>query len=252
MTSVHSPLPDRSRRAAEVGRGCSGRRSGLFIQVSTPALGATRNCWASTSPMPGSTSSIGCSSITPFRNCRSRVAYKERFRATEARAVWIGDVLIRHAAVGTDTYELNRNLILTDGARADSVPNLEIDRRGRRCGTRQRDRALRRRAVALSPVAWHSRGRGPSLRCPRFLRRHRRPDRRTRAAERLVAAVEHELEQAARLRERLSAAPVRSPTSPRGRRCGASSTAKLSRSCTPKGVLRHPRRVQPCRGPRRG
>jgi Fe-S cluster assembly protein SufD len=41
--------------------------------------------------------------------------------------VWVGDVLIRAEAEGTDTYELNRNLILTDGARADSVPNLEIE-----------------------------------------------------------------------------------------------------------------------------
>jgi Fe-S cluster assembly protein SufD len=39
----------------------------------------------------------------------------------------VGDVLIRHEAEGTDTYELNRNLVLTDGARADSVPNLEIE-----------------------------------------------------------------------------------------------------------------------------
>src|SRR4029079_2748026 len=44
-----------------------------------------------------------------------------------ARTVWIGDVLIRAEAEGTDTYELNRNLVLTDGARADSVPNLEIE-----------------------------------------------------------------------------------------------------------------------------
>ena len=44
-----------------------------------------------------------------------------------ARTVWIGDVYIRAAAEGTDTYELNRNLLLTDGARADSVPNLEIE-----------------------------------------------------------------------------------------------------------------------------
>ena len=44
-----------------------------------------------------------------------------------ARTVWVGDVLIRASAEGTDTYELNRNLILTDGARADSVPNLEIE-----------------------------------------------------------------------------------------------------------------------------
>jgi Fe-S cluster assembly protein SufD len=41
--------------------------------------------------------------------------------------VWIGDVLIRATAEGTETYELNRNLVLTDGARADSVPNLEIE-----------------------------------------------------------------------------------------------------------------------------
>ena len=44
-----------------------------------------------------------------------------------ARTVWFGDVFIRAAAEGTDTYELNRNLLLTDGARADSVPNLEIE-----------------------------------------------------------------------------------------------------------------------------
>jgi Fe-S cluster assembly protein SufD len=41
--------------------------------------------------------------------------------------VWVGDVLIRETAVGTDSYELNRNLLLTAGARADSVPNLEIE-----------------------------------------------------------------------------------------------------------------------------
>jgi Fe-S cluster assembly protein SufD len=41
--------------------------------------------------------------------------------------VWVGDVLIRAAAEGTKTYELNRNLLLSEGARADSVPNLEIE-----------------------------------------------------------------------------------------------------------------------------
>jgi Fe-S cluster assembly protein SufD len=39
----------------------------------------------------------------------------------------VGDVLIRANAENTDTYELNRNLVLSDGARADSVPNLEIE-----------------------------------------------------------------------------------------------------------------------------
>ncbi len=60
-------------------------------------------------------------------NCRSNVAYKGALQGQSAHAVWIGDVLIRAAATGTDTYELNRNLVLTDGARVDSVPNLEIE-----------------------------------------------------------------------------------------------------------------------------
>ncbi|WP_030021260.1 Fe-S cluster assembly protein SufD [Streptomyces monomycini] len=60
-------------------------------------------------------------------NCRSNVVYKGALQGQDAHAVWIGDVLIRAAATGTDTYELNRNLVLTDGARVDSVPNLEIE-----------------------------------------------------------------------------------------------------------------------------
>jgi len=60
------------------------------------------------------------------RNCRSRVSYKGALQGDDAHAVWIGDVVIRAEAVGTDTYEYNRNLVLTDGTRVDSVPNLEI------------------------------------------------------------------------------------------------------------------------------
>ncbi|MCK7621968.1 Fe-S cluster assembly protein SufD [Streptomyces sp. RS10V-4] len=60
-------------------------------------------------------------------NCRSHVTYKGALQGQDAHAVWIGDVLIQAAATGTDTYELNRNLVLTDGARVDSVPNLEIE-----------------------------------------------------------------------------------------------------------------------------
>ncbi|MBT0568053.1 Fe-S cluster assembly protein SufD [Williamsia sp. CHRR-6] len=72
-------------------------------------------------------------------HCRSNVVYKGALqgetradgapveKAREARTVWVGDVLIRATAEGTDTFELNRNLLLTDGARADSVPNLEIE-----------------------------------------------------------------------------------------------------------------------------
>ena len=60
-------------------------------------------------------------------NCKSRVTYKGALQGQDAHTVWVGDVLIRKAAEGTDTYETNRNLILTDGARSDSVPNLEIE-----------------------------------------------------------------------------------------------------------------------------
>jgi Fe-S cluster assembly protein SufD len=60
------------------------------------------------------------------RNCRSRVTYKGALQGEDAHAVWIGDVIIRAEATGTDTYEYNRNLVLTDGTRVDSVPNLEI------------------------------------------------------------------------------------------------------------------------------
>ncbi len=59
--------------------------------------------------------------------CRSTVTYKGALEGETARSVWVGDVLIRAEAEGIDTYELNRNLVLSDGARADSVPNLEIE-----------------------------------------------------------------------------------------------------------------------------
>jgi Fe-S cluster assembly protein SufD len=66
-------------------------------------------------------------------NCRSHVTYKGALQGDpessqpDTHTVWIGDVLIRAEATGTDTFETNRNLVLTDGARADSVPNLEIE-----------------------------------------------------------------------------------------------------------------------------
>jgi Fe-S cluster assembly protein SufD len=58
---------------------------------------------------------------------RSRVTYKGALQGEGAHAVWIGNVLIRKIAEGIDTYEENRNLVLTDGCQADSVPNLEIE-----------------------------------------------------------------------------------------------------------------------------
>ncbi len=60
-------------------------------------------------------------------NCSSLVTYKGALQGATARTVWVGDVQIQAAAEGTETYELNRNLLLSEGARADSVPNLEIE-----------------------------------------------------------------------------------------------------------------------------
>lgn len=66
-------------------------------------------------------------------NCRSNVLYKGALQADpdrprdEARTCWVGDVLIRADAQNTDTYETNRNLVLTENARADAIPNLEIE-----------------------------------------------------------------------------------------------------------------------------
>ncbi|MGB7362487.1 MAG: Fe-S cluster assembly protein SufD [Rhodococcus sp. (in: high G+C Gram-positive bacteria)] len=66
-------------------------------------------------------------------NCKSNVVYKGALQGDptskkpDTHTVWVGDVVIGAKAEGTDTFELNRNLILTDGARADSVPNLEIE-----------------------------------------------------------------------------------------------------------------------------
>ena len=68
-----------------------------------------------------------------YPNCKSDVLYKGALQGDpesgkpDAHTVWVGDVLIRAEATGTDTFEVNRNLVLTDGARADSVPNLEIE-----------------------------------------------------------------------------------------------------------------------------
>jgi Fe-S cluster assembly protein SufD len=60
-------------------------------------------------------------------DCRSYVSYRGALQGAGAHTVWVGDVLIQVPATGTDTYEINRNLVLSDGARADSIPNLEIE-----------------------------------------------------------------------------------------------------------------------------
>lgn len=60
-------------------------------------------------------------------NTKGRVNYKGALQGAGARTVWVGDVLIGRDASGTDSYEQNRNLVLSEGTRADSIPNLEIE-----------------------------------------------------------------------------------------------------------------------------
>jgi Fe-S cluster assembly protein SufD len=58
---------------------------------------------------------------------KSNVVYKGALQGERAHTVWVGNVLIRKVAEGIETYEENRNLVLSDGCQADSVPNLEIE-----------------------------------------------------------------------------------------------------------------------------
>jgi len=60
-------------------------------------------------------------------NTKGRVNYKGALQGVGAHTVWVGDVLIGPDAAGTDSYEQNRNLVLSEGTRADSIPNLEIE-----------------------------------------------------------------------------------------------------------------------------
>jgi Fe-S cluster assembly protein SufD len=58
---------------------------------------------------------------------KGRVNYKGALQGAGAHTVWVGDVLIGREASGTDSYEQNRNLVLSEGTRSDSIPNLEIE-----------------------------------------------------------------------------------------------------------------------------
>ena len=118
---------------------------------------------------------------------KSNVDYRGALQGQGAHSVWVGDVLIRKVAEGITTYESNRNLVLTDGCRADSVPNLEIET-GEIAGAGPRldHRPVRRRAAVLPAQPGHHRGRGPPAGGARLLRRHHPPGRR--AGDRGAAA----------------------------------------------------------------
>ena len=50
-----------------------------------------------------------------------------------ARSVYSGLIRMRRGAKGADAFQTNRNLVLSDGAHADSVPNLDIEENDVRC-----------------------------------------------------------------------------------------------------------------------
>ncbi|MDP8991711.1 MAG: Fe-S cluster assembly protein SufD [Actinomycetota bacterium] len=51
----------------------------------------------------------------------------------QSHAVYSGLIRIRKGAAGTNAFQTNRNLVLSNGAHADSVPNLEIEENDVRC-----------------------------------------------------------------------------------------------------------------------
>ena len=107
-----------------------------------------------------------------------------------AHTVWIGDVLIRKVAEGIETYESNKNLVLTDGCRADSVPNLEIET-GEIVGAERLDhRPVRRRAAVLPAQPRYLGIGGSSVGGPRLLRRHHSQDRCPELESQLLQTLE--------------------------------------------------------------
>ena len=62
----------------------------------------------------------------------SRLLFKGAVQ-DESHAVYSGLIRVRKGAAGTDAAQTNRNLVLAAGARADSVPNLEIEENDVRC-----------------------------------------------------------------------------------------------------------------------
>ncbi len=73
---------------------------------------------------------------------RSDLLYKGAV-ANSARSVYSGLIRVEKGAAGTNAMQTNRNLILHQGAHADSVPNLEIEDNDVRCS----------HASAVGPIA---------------------------------------------------------------------------------------------------
>ncbi len=65
-------------------------------------------------------------------NTRSDLLYKGGLK-DQSRVVWKGMIRVEKDAQKTDAYQKDDNLILSDAARADSIPGLEIEANDVRC-----------------------------------------------------------------------------------------------------------------------
>ncbi len=63
---------------------------------------------------------------------RSNLLFKGAV-ANSAHSVYSGLIRVEKGAKGTNAFQTNRNLVLSEGAQADSVPNLEIEDNDVRC-----------------------------------------------------------------------------------------------------------------------
>jgi Fe-S cluster assembly protein SufD len=66
-------------------------------------------------------------------NCRSDLLYKGALR-DHSRAVYSGWVHVRPDAQKTNAMQTSRNIVLSEHAKADAIPNLEIEANDVRCG----------------------------------------------------------------------------------------------------------------------
>ena len=65
-------------------------------------------------------------------HCTSDLLYKGALRDS-SRVVYSGLIRVAPGANGTDAFQTNRNVVLSDEAKADSIPNLEIENNDVRC-----------------------------------------------------------------------------------------------------------------------
>jgi Fe-S cluster assembly protein SufD len=65
-------------------------------------------------------------------HCTSDLLYKGALKDA-SRVVYSGLIRIHPGARGSDAFQTNRNIVLSDQAKADSIPNLEIENNDVRC-----------------------------------------------------------------------------------------------------------------------